>query len=66
MKTITYVNDVTKHDITLREPRFERFEGFPCLVGIDSSGREKWLEIRSESQFQQGLESGFINAPVRL
>ena len=66
MKTIKYVNDTTKTDIVLTNPRFARFDGFPCLVGEDSSGRETWLEIYSEAEFKQGLELGFILAPIRL
>ena len=65
MKTITYVNDVTKIDITLTDPRFAQFDGFPCLVGKDTSGKEKWLQIYSKDEFKQGLESGVIYAPTR-
>tara|TARA_Y100000114_G_C11566038_1_gene234126 strand:- start:66 stop:269 length:204 start_codon:yes stop_codon:yes gene_type:complete len=63
---ITYVNDVTKNDIVLTNPRFDRFDGFPCVVGQNSEGKETWLEIYSEAEFKQGLETGILHAPVRL
>lgn len=68
MKTIKYVNDTTKTDIILNNPRFALSypHGFSCLVGEDSSGRETCLEIYSEAEFKQGLESGIILAPIRL
>jgi hypothetical protein len=51
MKTITYVNDTTKTDIILNNPRFALScpHGFPCLVGEDSSNREICLDMRAES-----------------
>jgi hypothetical protein len=68
MKTITYVNDTTKTDIILNNPRFALSypHGFSCLVGEDSSNREIFLDIHSEAEFNQGLELGIIRAPIRL
>lgn len=68
MKTITYVNDTTKTDIVLNNPRFALSypHGFACLLGKDSLGREICLDINSEAEFKQGLELGFIYAPIHL
>jgi hypothetical protein len=68
MKTIKYVNDTTKTDIVLNNPRFALSypHGFSYLVGEDSLGREICLDINSEAEFEQGLELGFIHAPICL
>ena len=66
MKTITYINDVTKTDTVLTDPYFVYDCGFPCVVGNDSEGNEVWLDIRSEAEFLQGLEEGIIRAPISL